>query len=303
MAITIDIREDCNLDKIQALLAYGAQVSNGHIGNAAYDASPGVLGALLHAVPDPEVRREFVNQQSVLAPPPLEIFNTLQGVFQNLNSPNIDHNSPRYRSLLERAGILLAHGAKPLEISDALRADVVHHLNQKRDEHVTTLVTSNDPSAVRSAMRWFQQFPRDGGELNWQQADELRRADQKAILQDAQATQERKAAARQWLQDYQTPTQKCNAFLDAKLTELKQLGDNPAGKEQKDAILNRVWPILLSGIPCDPKKLDTWGEVGVELNKKVFFEDALQAGAKGHAIVRELAERGQKQQRQRAQAS
>jgi hypothetical protein len=140
-------------------------------------------------------------------------------------------------------GLLLSYGDNANELTPAQMKEVIDDTLDRRNQAVNALVNpSATPGNIRSQIQWLQFFPPNGGVLNWDQAHEVKRAEQEAISQSPTAEREDQAAARRWLQTYQdwTVAGTCNAFLASKLDELTPLGNDMAGKDAKEAILKRL---------------------------------------------------------------
>jgi hypothetical protein len=85
-------------------------------------------------------------------------------------------------------------------------------------------------------------------ELNWKQADKDWHAFMEGISKHPDNSQSIQEWANNLLQSYRTPAEKCDAFLKNKLNELAAAST----KQEKKAILNSTWPIILAaGTNCN----------------------------------------------------
>lgn len=255
---------------------------------------PAKVQALLEAVPDKAQRNEFLMQTNNLG-------HTV------LRTAISCHN-------LDMAGLLWAYGADCPLLTPEERADILNHAINRRDQHVNTLLNPQAPvipvdprnpeaaqakvraalqAKVRGALQWLQAFPPNGGKLDWKETGVLRQAHMEARSQDSDLTPEERAEATEWLQTYRTPAQKCNAYLKNKVAELAVAPT----KQDKKAILNRTWPVILAaGADCDPNLILNLGkeadQIGGPFND--FAWDVLNVlGGKGAPLLIESLKKQQ----------
>lgn len=202
---------------------------------------PEIMGTVLTALPEAE-RTTFLNTPNFLDITPLQI---AMDHIQRADTPN-----QREQHLL-MGGILLAHGADASILPENLRQqfpefeqEVENYINTKRDEQVALLVNPDaTPAQITQASQWFQQFPPEGGALNWKKADQDRYVQQEGPYIDPNDTPEQQEII-QRLSAYQLPSDPCSVFLQAKLVELLQT----KSEDQAKAILRRIHPIFEVGI-------------------------------------------------------
>jgi hypothetical protein len=114
---------------------------------------------------------------------------------------------------LKAAMLLLAHGANPDPLEPEARNIIYRYIQEQIQRKSTQLTDSTNPAEVKEAIQWLQLLPPGGGALS---------------------------ALKEW----QTVTDRCNAFLNTKVSEIFQADGND---DQQNEILKRIQETRIQG--------------------------------------------------------
>jgi ankyrin repeat protein len=234
------------------------------------DCSPAMLALIFNTVPKDQLTA-IINQpvqenRTVLQ----QLQLNEQGLLTEAASENAEvahAAAQKIPVLLTKAGLLLAYGADPSQVPSIFRDRVVAHSLQQINQYSSLLVNPDAPSVMVSHSTHM---------LRW-------------VLEkvNPKPKQERERY-------HQPIRQQFNQFLQGQIEKLEKekLNVQPGERRPTFALLERTRPLLgfqKQGIQCDSKKLDALGAAAVRVNYLEFAQKALEAGAAGHEIGREIA--------------